>query len=393
MKFRSTTIVLGFALSACAAAPTASRAPSLPSTNDLAPKTSPQNELTKKPSEFSFVPVRGLADLSAGNATTLSFTVNRGSSPVKDFLVAHEKLLHFIVVRNDLGDFQHLHPDLNTTTGAFTVPVTFPENGTYALFADFEPKDGEATVLRTDVNVGMPTLPTKLAVDDGSQQADGYTVTPSVESPLPTGADQMFIFGITKNGTPVTDLQNYLGAKGHAVILKEGTLDYFHAHPTDSGGGHGGMVMPGAGEVIFMASLTTPGRYRVFQQYRPEGNLITVANTYDVIAPPTDVSTDSGGDANVPTQEISMEAFQWGYSPEIVRVKLDTRVMIHLTTRDVPHGFNLPEFDVSETILPGKETMADFVADKKGTFSFGCDVACGSGHPTMAKSGGTLIVE
>lgn len=393
MHLRSTIIVLGFALSACATAPALSQTPASSSKNTAAPKTSSQNELTKKPSEFSLVPISGLYDLAPGKATTLVFNIDRGGNPVKDFLVAHEKLIHFIVVRNDLEDFQHLHPDLDAKTGTFTVPVTFPENGTYALFADFEPKDGEATVLRTDVTIATPTTPITLTVDDGPQSAGAYTVTPSVESPLPTGADQMFIFGISKNGKTVTDLQNYLGAKGHAVILKEGTLDYFHAHPADQGGGHGGMVMPGPGEVIFMATLTTPGRYRLFQQYRPEGNLITVANTYEVFEPPSDVSADSGGDANVPTQELSMEAFQWGYSPDVIKVKKGTRVTIHLTTRDVPHGFNLPDFDVSETILPGKTTTADFVADKTGTFSFGCDVACGSGHPKMAKSGGTLIVE
>jgi heme/copper-type cytochrome/quinol oxidase subunit 2 len=203
----------------------------------------------------------------------------------------------------------------------------------------------------------------------------------------------MFIFGITKDGKPVTDLQNYLGAKGHAVILKEGTLDYIHAHPSDHGGGHGGMVMPGPGEVIFMASLLTPGRYRVFQQYRPEGHLITVANTYEVVAPPSDISTDTSAEGDFPTQEFSVEAFQWGFSPNVIRVKEGTRLMLHLTTRDVPHGFSLADFDVSETILPGKTTIASFVADKNGTFTFGCDIACGSGHPGMAKSGGTLIVE
>lgn len=393
MNHRSTIVLLGVTLSACAAAPAVPQHSIPSSPTDMAPMHRVTNELTKKPSEFSFAPVSGLSEVSVGKETALAFTMIRGGKPVKDFLVAHEKRMHFIVVRNDLQDFQHLHPDLDEASGTFTVPVTFPEHGTYALFADFEPKEGEATVLRTDVNVGAATTPTTLVVDDGPQEAGGYVVTPSVESPLPTGTGQMFIFGITKNGKTVSDLQNYLGAKGHAVILKEGTLDYFHAHPAEQGGGHGGMVMPQAGEVIFMANLATPGRYRLFQQYRPEGHLITFANTYEVITPPNDVSTNSGSDASGPTQEISMEAYQWGYSPNTVTVKLGTRVMIHLTTRDVPHGFNLPDFDVSETILPGKETMADFVADKEGTFGFGCDVACGSGHPQMAKSGGTLIVE
>ena len=352
-----------------------------------------RNELTKQPSTFGWNDVDGLRNVTPGVNQTYRFALTRDGTSVKDFVVEHEKLLHFIVVRNDLRDFQHLHPVLNPASGDFTVSLAFPESGTFALFADFQPQEGDATVLRKDVVVRAASTPTPLAVDDGPQTIHGYTVTPSVESPLPAGMEQMFIFGITKGGKPVTDLRNYLGAKGHAVILKEGSLDYLHAHPSDHGGGHGGMVMPGPGEVIFMADLATPGRYRIFQQYRPEGHLITVANSYEVTLPPSDVSTGDAASSDAPTQELAVEAFQWGYNPNVLRVKVGTNVVLHLTSRDVPHGFNLPDFDVSETIIPGTMTMTSFLAAKKGTFSFGCDVACGSGHPGMAASGGTLIVE
>lgn len=386
---------LAIALSACSmSTPSApNRDANLIQPSAQSSSTSARNELTKQPSVFSLAVSSDLASVQPGVATTIVFTIDRGTAPVKEFTIEHEKLLHFIVVRNDLSQFQHLHPEFDTTTGQFSLPVTFPEDGTYALFADFQPQQGEATVLRRDVTIVSPSTPTALSADTGSQTADGYTVTPSVESPLPTGADQMFIFAVTKDGRPVLDLQNYLGAKGHAVILKEGSLDYLHAHPSDHGGGHGGMAMPGAGEVLFMASLTTPGRYRVFQQYRPEGHLITVANTYEVINPPADISTGEDAESSAPVTELAMESFRWGYSPNVIHVKQGTRVMIHLTTRDVAHGFNLPAFDVAETILPGKVTMARFVADKKGTFTFGCDVACGTGHSEMEKGGGTLIVE
>lgn len=394
MTARPTIALLALVLTACSATSTGTSPHDVHLSSSIGPDGNvSRNELTKQPSAFSFAVESGLAGVQPGQPTTLTFSIDRDAVPVKDFKVAHEKLLHFIVVRNDLTQFQHLHPDLDPATGRFRVPVTFAEPGTYALFADFEPQEGEATVLRKDIAVGSTSASTTLTPDTTPQTVDGYTVTPSVESPLPTGTDQMFIFGITKGRKPVTDLQNYLGAKGHAVILREGTLDYLHAHPSDHGGGHGGMVMPGPGEVIFMASLPNPGRYRVFQQYRPEGHLITVANTYEVMRPPSDISTDANAESDLPTTELSMQAFQWGFSPNTIRVKEGTRLMIHLTTRDVAHGFSLAEFDVSETILPGKTTMASFVADKKGTFTFGCDIACGAGHDHMSTEGGTLVVE
>ena len=47
-------------------------------------------------------------------------------------------------------------------------------------------------------------------------------------------------------------------------------------------------------------------------------------------------------------------------------------------------------FNVSEMLEPGKTVSVEFVADKQGTFSFFCNVFCGSGHGNMK---GTLIVK
>lgn len=351
-----------------------------------------RNELTNQPSSLGWTDATTLTNATINTPIRYSFAITREGTPITAFEVSHEKLLHLIVVRNDLRHFQHLHPELDAVSGQFTVSFAFPEHGTFALFADFAPDRGEPTVLRKDVTIGAATIPAQLSVDDGAQTAGSYVVTPSVQSPIPAGQGQIFLFGITKDGQPVSDLQNYLGAKGHAVILKERTLEYLHAHPSDHGGGHGGMLMPGPAEVMFETNLTSPGRYRVFQQYRPEGQLITVANTYEVTSPPNDVSNGIS-ETDVPMQEIAVEAFQWGYSPNVIRVRKGSHVMLLLTTRDVAHGFNLPDFDVSETILPGQMTMTTFTADKTGTFLFGCDIACGEGHVRMSMTGGSFIVE
>ena len=45
---------------------------------------------------------------------------------------------------------------------------------------------------------------------------------------------------------------------------------------------------------------------------------------------------------------------------------------------------------INEVIRKDKTTEIEFIADKKGTFTFSCSVPCGSGHLNMK---GTLIVE
>lgn len=357
-----------------------------------------RNELTKQPSPYTIHDDGTLARAQPETATSFVFSITRAGEPVRGFDVEHEKLLHFILVRNDLDEFQHLHPEFEASTGRFTVPVTFAKSGTYALFTDFTPSDDVATVLRKDVVIGAATTPTTPAVDDGPQTAGLYTVVSSVASPIPANIETMLVFEISKDGRPVADLQNYLGAKGHAVILAAQSLEYFHTHPAD-GAGHGDPTQaPGLGEVHFAATLPEPGRYKVFAQFRPEGELITVANVYEVTPTPEGIDLDVGhGEghtgAEPAAREIRIEAFQYSYAPNEVRVKVGEPVEFVLRSRDVAHSFSVEGLGLNATILPDKETRLAFIPEQAGRYRFGCDVYCGEGHLDMSAQGGNLIVE
>ena len=87
--------------------------------------------------------------------------------------------------------------------------------------------------------------------------------------------------------------------------------------------------------------------------------------------------------------EFNIEAFQWGFKPSTIRVHKNGRVVLYLTSRDVVHGFALPEYDLIAKIEPGKTTPISFTASKKGEFTFYCSIPCGRGHNQMK---GKLIV-
>lgn len=347
--------------------------------------------------------IAGADGLQAGQETTLRFALQHDGLTETEFTSVQGAQLHLTVVRTDLRDYQHLHPDLDAASHEFRTRLSFPEAGPFVLLADVTPRDQPPVVVRQDVTVGggKVTLRSR-AVDDGPRDAGGYTVTPEVASPLVSGVDLMLISTVTKGGEPVGSLQALAGARGQAVILREGTLDLVRAEPATSGG-HGGMLNLDKNQVAFAARIPQPGRYVVFQELRPEGTPITVASVYDVIAPPYGAAAEQPPDAMthemgngstmsgaMPT--IRVEAFQWGFEPSTIRVKRGTHVQLLLTTRDVTHGFSLSEFDVSQNILPGQTATVTFVADKRGTYTFGCDVACGTGHQEMQQAG-TLIVE
>ena len=85
-----------------------------------------------------------------------------------------------------------------------------------------------------------------------------------------------------------------------------------------------------------------------------------------------------------------MTAKQWEFIPNTITVNEGDEVELTITSTDVTHGIGIPAFGVSETIQAGKTTIVKFTASKKGTFTFFCNVQCGTGHKDMK---GTLIVQ
>jgi hypothetical protein len=59
---------------------------------------------------LAFVKDAGWDKLAPTVSTPLTFHLEQAGKPVKSLELLHEKLMHLIVVRNDLGEFQHLHP-------------------------------------------------------------------------------------------------------------------------------------------------------------------------------------------------------------------------------------------------------------------------------------------
>lgn len=214
---------------------------------------------------------------------------------LKNYTIAHEKIMHFILVRKDLQNFQHLHPEFNQLTSEFTVPITFPDDGPYRLFPDFTPGEENPQKLPVtvshDVEVGNSSKYfAQSAVSDTemSKKYDPYEINFNI--PEDVKAKQEFTYTITveKDGKPVTNLDKYLGALGHSVILKEETLDFIHTHALDSSsgenatGGHNMNAMQqdtnaeSGPDINFTTTLPDPGVYKIFSQFKHEGKVQTV---------------------------------------------------------------------------------------------------------------------
>ena len=85
---------------------------------------------------------------------------------------------------------------------------------------------------------------------------------------------------------------------------------------------------------------------------------------------------------------IRIVAKKFTFVPGEIRVAKGHALLLQFTAPEVPMGFNLADFGVRTDIVPGKVATLRFTPDKAGTFTFLCDVFCGSGHEEM---NGTLI--
>ncbi|SDX80081.1 cupredoxin domain-containing protein [Paenibacillus sp. CF384] len=100
-----------------------------------------------------------------------------------------------------------------------------------------------------------------------------------------------------------------------------------------------------------------------------------------------ETSTNAAADpASGPTVEIKLEAKDFEYDQQEIRVKKGDHVKITLHSDDAGHGFSIADYNVD---IKG-DGEGEFDAANAGTFEFHCSVMCGSGHRDMV---GKLIVD
>ena len=251
----------------------------------------------------------------ASDVWTIKILDAKTGAPVKDFETVHDKLMHLIVVKKDLSWFNHLHPK-HDGNGVFTVAATLPSGGAYKLYADYTPKGGEQEVAPHELSAeGVSMKGAKLVADkmtgkwllknvvsypEDKPDAKGGATYQVALMPMPAkleaGKEAMLHFQIRDaKGKPIKDLQPYLGAMGHCVILSEDTEGYLHSHPMEGGAKHDMSKMgdmkgmnhsappkSGGPDVMFHTTFPKAGIYKAWGQFMHKGKLITAGFVLNV---------------------------------------------------------------------------------------------------------------
>jgi hypothetical protein len=214
--------------------------------------------------------VPSTTQLAVGGSTFQFRILKQDATSVRNFTPTHERDLHLIVVNRELTEFHHVHPVL-ATDGTWSVDLPSLPAGAYRAVADFWITDGPHLALGTDLNVDGDHRATQAPEPSETAKVDGYTVTLTTEHRK--GGMVVATLLVAKDGQVVTDLEPYLGARGHLVALRAGDLAYAHVHPQDD---------DASGEVVtFDATLDSAGRYRLFFDFQHRGVVHTAAFTFD----------------------------------------------------------------------------------------------------------------
>jgi Cu+-exporting ATPase len=213
----------------------------------------------------------------AGEDTTIRIHIqDENGKPVDKLDINHEKLLHLIVVSKDLSYFDHIHPEYKGN-GEFEIVHVFPHGGEYKLIADYKPTGGNDTTETEWVHIeGTSADAVPLEPDHAhSKVVDGVEVTLVNDHPE-AGKDFELTFRLTdaKTKEPITDLEPYLGAVGHVVILSENTEQYLHVHPIDE--------KAKGPEAQFATIFPNSGLYKIWAQFQRDGKILTVPFVIEV---------------------------------------------------------------------------------------------------------------
>ncbi|MEK4111770.1 hypothetical protein MHH92_16085 [Paenibacillus sp. FSL M7-1414] len=221
---------------------------------------------------FSFA-----SDVKANENSHLTIQITDvDGNPVNEFEMGHEKRMHLIVVSKDLSYFNHIHPDFKSD-GKFVIETSFPAGGEYKILADFVPKGGASTTPSEWVNVGGPEKAQEPVQADSNliKEVDGKKIELSL-STKKTNEDVNLTFNImdAKTDEGINNLEQYLGAVGHVVILSEDAEQYLHVHPTEE--------KATGPKAEFMTSFPHSGIYKIWGQFQHDGEVFTVPFVVDI---------------------------------------------------------------------------------------------------------------
>ncbi|MFP3834569.1 heavy metal-binding domain-containing protein [Chryseobacterium sp. SIMBA_028] len=211
--------------------------------------------------------------IEAGVPIQLTYTIKEKGQTVL-LEISHEMKIHLMAVSEDLTWFRHIHPE-EQADGTYVITEIFPNGGKYLLFTDFKPSGATQVVNRQEIDVqGNYRVSNQKVSHPWISEVDGYTVTLENGNDFKTSRTQSLEISVEKDGEKLQEnnLQPYLGASAHIVMISEKDKEFLHIHP----------VSDERFPIYSETYIENSGTYRMWVQFKIDGKVHTADFTVDV---------------------------------------------------------------------------------------------------------------
>jgi cytochrome c-type biogenesis protein len=197
---------------------------------------------------------------------------DRDGKPISDLVVSHERILHLVLVSEDLEIFLHIHPeDFGTFSpedikkGEFRIPLVLKDAGRYRVLVDaFRQGKGGVNDLGW-INISGPDRQISIIKDLRKMKIfNGYEATLDVDK-------DGLVYNIKKDGKIVEDLEQYLGADMHIIVFPVDLSFMAHTHGEKIGN-----------SIKAPISFPFPGLWKVYGEFQHKGKVVTTSFMIDI---------------------------------------------------------------------------------------------------------------
>ena len=205
-------------------------------------------------------------DLQAGKEVLLKFTINeiQSKNPISDLDIVHDKIMHVVLVRDDLKHFEHIHPQ-PLDQGVYSVPFNFTASGFYRIWVDFT-VNGMQHLVDFDINV-----PGNIETGEKNQLEE--LKVNFVQNEMFADKETELKFEIfDNNNKPVSIKEKFLAASAHLIAIDEALEEFNHNHDE---------IFDKDNKILFRHIFTKPGKYKLWLQFSAEGKVRTAG--FDIV--------------------------------------------------------------------------------------------------------------
>jgi hypothetical protein len=223
----------------------------------------------------------------AGQPALLTLELSDGGTglAVDDLSPHHEALLHLVLVDASGTDFQHIHP-ARMDAGRYQINWTPQMAGAYTAYAEVTRHSSGAQVVARTFDVGGEAAAAAVPPGLGVREIGDLTVDVRAGGELRAGRQAVLTVNVNVDGTPVRDIEPWLGMAGHLIARSTDATVFSHIHAAEAAPPPGtlGSGMRYGPDIRFVYTFPTAGSYYLWAQFQYRGQIVTVPLLVEVAA-------------------------------------------------------------------------------------------------------------